>query len=219
MTTVRPGPVDVLGQQPHEALLLLDHPHERAERGERDAAVRLRHLVDAATRSPSTKSGRDVADAVEARRGQAQRPRHEPVVEHALVREPLEDRLAHVGQRQARELGVEVVRGLLEIARADLVLEVDDLVRDLRRRAPRRSPGRGPPPRGTNSMRWNAAVAGRRHQGEGDGVRRLRQHVRAPSTARFRRRRPAGWRSARAAAPPPGPAEREVRGRCSSWST
>ena len=25
--------------------LLLDHPHERAERGQRDAAVRLRHLV------------------------------------------------------------------------------------------------------------------------------------------------------------------------------
>ena len=51
--------------------------------------------------------------------------------DNPLLREPLEDGLPHVGERQARELRVEVRRRLVEFARADLGVEVHHLVRDL----------------------------------------------------------------------------------------
>ena len=48
---------------------------------------------------------------------QAQRPRHQHVVERPLLAQPLEHRLADLEQRLPLELGVQVVRRLLELRR------------------------------------------------------------------------------------------------------
>ncbi len=67
--------------------------------------------------------------------GEPQGPRQQPIVERAFLLQALEDALTHLGNRQAGELGIEVIGGLGELGGLNGVQHFDHLVGDVTRAA------------------------------------------------------------------------------------
>ena len=121
--------VDVLVQQPHEPLLLFDHPQQRAQRGQRDAA-RLHDLLEQRRGALDVDGGRALqvrraSDWPAAARGRAA-GRRACAPRAAASSTP--SRTSSSGGRRTR---VQVVGGLHELRRADAPRRCPRLLRHL----------------------------------------------------------------------------------------
>ena len=122
--------VEVLGQQPHEPLLLLDHLDQRAQRVERHLAVLLLCLGD--ERRRAVHEQRLLADAGrQGAFGHLEGLRHQLVVEAARFVDPRDDRRAHFVDEQPRELTIDVLGRAPEVVGGERLAAVHDLLRDL----------------------------------------------------------------------------------------
>ena len=114
MTTVRPGPSMYSFSSCEQLLFLLDHLQQRLQRAARSGRCRV-----VEQRRGAVDVHRAVVGQIgERRRRQPHRAGEQRVVQQPLFVDPLEHRLARAMQRQAGELGVEVVRRLAQIVGA-----------------------------------------------------------------------------------------------------
>ncbi len=185
MMTARPGRVEVLGQQPHEPLLLLDHLDQRAQRVERHLAVLLRAsaMSDAV---PSTKSACWPMRADRARSAICEGLRHQLVVEAARLVEPRHDRRAHFVDREARELTIHVVGRAPEVVGGERLAAVHDLLRHLAVLGDGHDEDAAPAERDELDLA-EPLVLGDGRQREPHVMRFLRQHARRAGQQLFER--------------------------------
>ena len=120
--------VDIRVEQMDHPLLLFHHLEQRPQRDRRDALVRA---VLEERRGAVDVECLHVGKMLERGVRQAQRAFEQLVVQRPLLTQPLLDRVAHLEERQAGELRVQVSRRLSQIVRTDTFAGIDDLLRDL----------------------------------------------------------------------------------------